>query len=138
MTTVFVLHAHTATYAEPAGYLAACFFGIAIVAWIRRSDASGLAPILAVALPGLMVVVRWAMDDEIPIAGYLAIALAPLGLAPAAMMTKCERVPRWVRKTAIVVGTGARSRRSASRLGVMYGSLPGGESGFRPDGSADP
>jgi hypothetical protein len=104
MTMVFVLLAHTARYAEGAGYVAACCLGVAISAWARRGDASGLAPILSVGLPGLMVVVRWSTDNEIPIAGYVAIALAPLGLIPAAMMVKCERVPKWAKTLAIILG----------------------------------
>jgi hypothetical protein len=123
MAWLFILLAHWTSFAEASGFLAACCLGVAIVAWARRSDASGLAPIIAIALPGLMVLVRWDRGDEIPITGYLAIALAPLGLVPAAVMARCERVPKWLLRTAIVVGP-ALIAAIGLTYGFIYGSLP--------------
>jgi hypothetical protein len=120
---VVVLHAHTARYADTALILAACCLGITISAAIRRGDASGLAPIAAVALPGLMLVVHDQTSSEVPLAGFVAIALAPLGLIPAAMMAKCGCGPMWLRKTAIIAGP-ALLVAIGVELARIYESLP--------------
>ena len=120
---VVILHAHTARYADASLILAACCLGIALTAALRRGDASGLAPIAAVALPGLMLVVRSQTESLIPLAGFVAIALAPLGLLPAAMMGKCGCAPKWVQSLALVVGPAAVAAVGVV-LAVMFESLP--------------
>ncbi|HEX3313749.1 MAG TPA: hypothetical protein VHR72_02605 [Gemmataceae bacterium] len=120
---VVVIHAHTVKYADAALILAACCLGIALTAALRRGDASGLAPIAAVALPGLMLVVRSQTESLIPVAGFAAIALAPLGLLPAALMGKCGSERKWMRSLAIVAGPAAVAALGVT-LAMMYESLP--------------
>ena len=120
---VVILHAHTARYADSALILAACCLGITITAALRHGDASGLAPIAAVAVPGLVLVVRSQTESLIPIAGFAAIALAPLGLVPAAMMGKCGCGPKWMQSLAIVVGPAAVAAIGVT-LAALYESLP--------------
>jgi hypothetical protein len=110
---VVVIHAHTGTYADTALILAACCLGVAISAAFRRGDASGLAPIVAVGMPGLMLMVRNQTFSEVPLAGFV----------PAAMMGKCECGPMWLRKAAIVLGPAAVAAIGVV-LAIMYESLP--------------
>ncbi len=117
------LYAATSRYADAALILAAATLGIALVAWLRRGDASGIAPIVAVGLPGLMLIVRDQTTSEVPMTAFLAMALAPLGLIPAAMLSKCGCGPKWLRSLAIVIGPTAIAAVGIV-LAAMYESLP--------------
>jgi hypothetical protein len=116
------IHAHGGKYADAALILSACCLGVAIVAWARRGDASGISPVVAVALPGMMLVVRDQTFSEVPLTGFLAIALSPLGLVPAALMAKCDCGPKWARSLAVVLGPAAIATIGIV-LAVMYESL---------------
>ena len=120
---VVSLHAHTGMYADAALILAACCLGVAISSAIRNGDASGLAPVVSVGVPGLMLMVRNQTFSEVPLAGFVAIAVAPLGLIPAALMLKCGCGPKWLLSTAIIVGPAAVAAIGVV-LAMMYESLP--------------
>ncbi len=77
-----LIHAHSALLTEIASLFAAVFFGVAIAAWLRKADASAVAPVAAVALPGLMLLGQQLTFSEVPLSCFMLIALAPLALVP--------------------------------------------------------
>ena len=70
-----------------------------------------------------MLIVHNQTFSEVPIAGFAAIALAPFGLLPEAMLGKCGCGPLWLRKSAIVAGPALLAAIGVT-LAMMYESLP--------------
>lgn len=75
---VVLLHAHSARLADMALLLAGACLGIALVAMSCRYDPTGLAPIAAVMLPGIMLAGQRSTFSEVPLACYVLVGLSPL------------------------------------------------------------
>ncbi len=81
-----LLHAGTMRFTDVATFLAASLLGIATAAR-QQADAGGMAPGVAVLLPGLLLSGQTTMvsDSEVPVpplTSFLLVALAPLALLP--------------------------------------------------------
>ncbi len=82
-TAAVLIHAHYARAMEIAMVIGSSCMGIAIVARLSRSDASGAIPAAVAFIPGLLLAGRPSLPDHnIPAASFWLIALAPLALAP--------------------------------------------------------
>ncbi|MCI0461784.1 MAG: hypothetical protein L0Z62_32945 [Gemmataceae bacterium] len=80
--SVVLLYAGSGKLAEVATALASALGGIAVVAWLCRTDGSGAVPGSVVLLPGLLVMGWWTMGEytEVPWLAFLVPGLAPLTL----------------------------------------------------------
>jgi hypothetical protein len=76
-----LVHAHSARLMDLAVVLGAALAGLALEAALQRADVGGAAGGVALALPGLMLVGQQETFSQVPVAGFLLPALAPLALA---------------------------------------------------------
>lgn len=76
-----LIHAGTARLTDAAVVVSATLAAIALVAWVRRSDAGGAIPGAAVLLPGLALMGQQETYSDVPWPAFALAALAPLALA---------------------------------------------------------
>ena len=88
-----LLHAHTARLTDLATFVAGSCFGVALAVRWTGADVRGIAPVAAVALPGLMLIGQQSTYSEVPTASFALVALAPLVLTPLLLLP--ERHRRW-------------------------------------------
>ena len=88
-----LLHAHTARMTDLATFVAGGCLGVAFVARWAGADLRGIAPVAAVALPGLLLDGQQSTYSEVPWYSFALVALAPLALAPLVLVP--ERYRRW-------------------------------------------
>ena len=98
--SIVILHAHWASFAESITFPAAALLGIAIVAFIRKTDVSGALPGIAVFLPSMLLAVYDQMAElhAIPWYAFLLAALPPLsiGLLAIPPMSRWTGIGRWL------------------------------------------
>ncbi|MFO0865901.1 MAG: hypothetical protein U0744_14835 [Gemmataceae bacterium] len=70
-----VLHAHSARITDAALIAAGAWFGLAMVAWFTKSDASAAAPLLAIGLPSLMLNAFHDTYSEVPGTAFALVGL---------------------------------------------------------------
>ena len=80
--SIVILHAHWLSFAESITFPAAALLGVAIVAFVRKTDVSGALPGIAVLLPSMLLVVydQMAGLHAIPWYAFLLAALPPLSI----------------------------------------------------------
>ena len=88
-----LLHAHTARMTDLATFVAGGCLGVAVAARWSGADLRGVAPIAAVALPGLLLDGQQSTFSEVPWYSFALVALAPLVLIPLVFVP--ERYRRW-------------------------------------------
>lgn len=88
-----LLHAHTARMTDLATFVAGGCLGVAVAARWAGADLRGIAPVAAVALPGLLLDGQQSTYSEVPWYSFALVALAPL--APAPLVLLPERYRRW-------------------------------------------
>jgi hypothetical protein len=81
--SVVLIYAASLRFNELALTLAGSLAGIGIVAAALRAQASAAAAGAVVVLPALLLAGWYESESEVPIAGFVLVALAPLALAPA-------------------------------------------------------
>jgi hypothetical protein len=87
-----LIHASMAGLTDVSVVLASALVGIAIVAAWRQLDASGIAPALAVLLPGLLLMGQRETFSEVPWQAFVLAAGAPLMLIFAFPMRRWDSV----------------------------------------------
>lgn len=75
------LYAHSAKESDIAVILGSSCFGVALGAWKRKADSSGIAPAVAIVLPGLAILGKYLTFSEVPRSSFVLAALAPCALA---------------------------------------------------------
>lgn len=80
--SVLLIHAGSARLTDVATVLSAALAGVAAVAWWRGTDASSVAPAVALLLPGVLLTGQQETFSEVPWTAFALAAGAPLMLAP--------------------------------------------------------
>jgi hypothetical protein len=100
---VVLLHAHTAKLTDVATLAGASLAGLAAGAWQRQSDAGGMAPGVAVLLPGVLLVgQQGTVSETLPASAFAVAALAPLA-ASVLLLPGASRLTGWRRAAAGVL-----------------------------------
>jgi hypothetical protein len=98
--SLVILHAHWASFAESITFPAAALLGIAIVAFIRKSDVGGALPGIALILPSMLLVThdQMAGSHTIPWYAFVLAALPPLtiGLLAIPPLSRTQGFVRWL------------------------------------------
>jgi hypothetical protein len=87
------LYTHIASFTDMASIFAAAAGGVALVAWLLRMDAGGIAGGAAVLLPGLLLAGKAESYSDVPWDSFVLAALAPLALT-LALLPPVARLPR--------------------------------------------
>jgi hypothetical protein len=76
--SIILLYAHSGLFSDIATVLAVSLFGIACLAMFADIDCGGIAPAMAVLLPGLLLAAHYETYSEVELKSFLLVALSPL------------------------------------------------------------
>ena len=76
-----LLYAHSARMSDISVILGSSCCGIALAAWRRKADSGGVAPAVAIVLPGLAILGKYLTFSDVPRCSFGLAALAPCALA---------------------------------------------------------
>jgi hypothetical protein len=88
--SVVLIHAGSARLTEAATILSAALAGVALAGFVFRADTSGVAPLTAVLLPGLLLMQQQTGDSEVEWYTFGLAAGAPLALALSLPMLRAK------------------------------------------------